>query len=229
MKYASIEGCAFAVQLALGTAGLTTLSGCGDLLGDGIVPLAAAPLCAETPGQVLDPNGSCKADTSAAGPTADLRERLAKVVLESTYRCNDFVRRLNRFATGSSLSLDAAGTLLGALSVAFAPANTKQALSAAHTIVTGWQSNIDSDILAKSSIGTYAHAIKVGYMGDIQTYIKDQLDTFDATKKSYSAAHASPHFVIANAAPNSPAVDTAWLNFCMSGKRRCSGMLGIRS
>ena len=50
MKYASIEGCAFAVQLALGTAGLTTLSGCGDLLGDGIVPLAAAPLCAETPG-----------------------------------------------------------------------------------------------------------------------------------------------------------------------------------
>ena len=77
--------------------------------------------------------------------------------------------------------------MLGALSVAFAPANTKQALTAAHTIVTGWQSNIDSDILAKSSIGTYAHAIKVGYMGDIQTYIKDQLDTFDATKKSYSA------------------------------------------
>ena len=42
-------------------------------------------------------------------------------------------------------------------------------------------------------------------------------------------AHPSPHSVIAMAGMNTPALATASANFSISGMRRCSGMLGMRS
>src|SRR4051794_9398676 len=41
--------------------------------------------------------------------------------------------------------------------------------------------------------------------------------------------YRSPHFAMANAAPNVAAVDTASLNFRMRGKSLCFGMFGIKS
>ena len=41
--------------------------------------------------------------------------------------------------------------------------------------------------------------------------------------------HPSPHFVAATAGTNAPAFDTASANFSISGRRRCSGMLGMSS
>ena len=46
---------------------------------------------------------------------------------------------------------------------------------------------------------------------------------------SYVRSHPSPHFPAAIAGMNTPAFDTAWANFSISGSRRCSGMLGMSS
>src|SRR3954451_23604770 len=46
---------------------------------------------------------------------------------------------------------------------------------------------------------------------------------------SWLTPYRSPHFVMANAAPNVAAVDTASLNFRMRGKSLCFGMFGIKS
>src|SRR3954466_11941153 len=46
---------------------------------------------------------------------------------------------------------------------------------------------------------------------------------------SVSSPYRSPHFAMANAAPNVAAVDTASLNFRMRGKSLCFGMFGIKS
>ena len=41
--------------------------------------------------------------------------------------------------------------------------------------------------------------------------------------------HSSPHFAMASSGTKSAMFETAWLNFCISGKSLCSGILGMRS
>jgi hypothetical protein len=159
---------------------VVVLSGCGTLSSQ-TFPVAAAPLCGETPGYAVGAGGTCRpVAVSYTNPLAiSSKDYLGMVVNESEYECGEFLNKLVATETGVNTSLDALTTVFTALGTAFTPLATVHALTAAGSISSGWKTAIDSDVYARATIANYAQAIQATYYSDLKTYL-DSLTVADA-------------------------------------------------